>query len=226
MRASQEGHVSISKLLISAGADVNRKNNEGMNALMLASQRGHSDMALLLIKAGAAIDEQTSQGSTALMLACKRGHEKVVEVLVSMGAELYVRDSRHRCARDTAEKRHHYALLSLLDTQVQISKIQEYRNLQRQYQFKELRKAYQQGKLRLNETSLRAIISLHEGNSRSERDSSDTLSAGPNKSVGKNKIIWKEISNMCKHSNYYDWQWPVLMLRYFTFNSTQKYTLL
>ena len=45
--ASQEGHVSISKILIAAGVDVNRKNNEGMNALMLASQRGHSEMALL-----------------------------------------------------------------------------------------------------------------------------------------------------------------------------------
>ena len=29
MRASQEGHVDISKLLIAAGADVNRKNYEG-----------------------------------------------------------------------------------------------------------------------------------------------------------------------------------------------------
>jgi len=61
MRASQEGHVVISKLLLENNADVNRKNHEGMNALMLASQRGHADMVLVLIKAGASMDEQTSQ---------------------------------------------------------------------------------------------------------------------------------------------------------------------
>jgi len=61
MRASQEGHVVISKLLLEHNADVNRKNHEGMNALMLASQRGHADMVLVLIKAGASMDEQTSQ---------------------------------------------------------------------------------------------------------------------------------------------------------------------
>ena len=61
MRASQEGHVAISKLLLNSGADVNRKNYEGMNALMLASQRGHADMVMLLITSGASMDEQTAQ---------------------------------------------------------------------------------------------------------------------------------------------------------------------
>ena len=56
MRSSQEGHVEISKCLISADVDVNRKNHEGMNALMLASQRGHADIVYLLVKAGAAMD--------------------------------------------------------------------------------------------------------------------------------------------------------------------------
>ena len=88
MRASQEGHTEISKLLLRANSDVNRKNHEGMNALMLASQRlatlyliffisychcfrGHASMVLLLINQGASMDDQTAQGSTALMLACK-----------------------------------------------------------------------------------------------------------------------------------------------------------
>lgn len=62
MRASQEGHLEISRALINSKVDVNRKNHEGMNALMLASQRGHADIVLLLIKAGATMDEQTSQG--------------------------------------------------------------------------------------------------------------------------------------------------------------------
>jgi uncharacterized protein len=61
MRAAQEGHEEIAHVLIIARADVNKKNHEGMNALMLASQRGHAGVVLELIKNGAAMDEQTSQ---------------------------------------------------------------------------------------------------------------------------------------------------------------------
>ncbi len=120
MRASQEGHVEISNLLIQANGDVNKKNLEGMNALMLASQRGHHIVAMLLIKAGAVMDEQTAQqGNTALMLACKRDHEEVVNVLVSMGADIYMRDNRNRTAADTALRRNNTHLLKYLNTQKQ-----------------------------------------------------------------------------------------------------------
>jgi uncharacterized protein len=61
MRASQEGYVEITKVLIEADCDVNRKNLEGMNALMLASQRGHASVVVELIMAGASMDEQTTQ---------------------------------------------------------------------------------------------------------------------------------------------------------------------
>ena len=53
--------MEITSVLIAARCDVNRKNLEGMNALMLASQRGHDRVVLELIKAGASMDEQTTQ---------------------------------------------------------------------------------------------------------------------------------------------------------------------
>ncbi len=149
MRASQEGHVGISKALLESGVEVNRRNHEGMNALMLASQRGHAEIVVLLIRAGAVMDEQTAQGSTALMLACKRGHEKCAEVLVSMGAEIFMRDRRFRTARDTATRRNHLALLCWLDTQVQVKQIQQFRQKIRENQIKQLRIAYNQGTLQL-----------------------------------------------------------------------------
>jgi ankyrin repeat protein len=61
MRAAQEGHEEIASVLIRAKANVNRKNHEGMNALMLASQRGHAGVVRDLIQNGAVTDEQTSQ---------------------------------------------------------------------------------------------------------------------------------------------------------------------
>lgn len=150
MRASQEGHLDISDILLASGADVNRKNHEGMNALMLASQRGHGTMVSLLIKSAAAMDEQTAQGSTALMLACKRGHAKCVEVLVAMGAEIYIRDIRSRTAWDTATKRGYMDLLQILNTQLQVRRTQEYRHAQRNVQLLELRALHQKGRLRLS----------------------------------------------------------------------------
>jgi hypothetical protein len=214
MRASQEGHVNISRLLLRAGSDVNKKNNEGMNALMLASQRGHSDMALLLIKSNANINEQTSQGSTALMLACKRGHEKVVEVLVSMGAELYIRDSRHRCARDTAEKRQHFPLLYWLDTQVQVRRVQEYRNKQRNFLLQELRKLHQARRLRIYDSVVRSITVLTDICCAKDVDpaaTSSMLFRSASNSSSKNVLNVSVL--LARTKRFEEWQWPLLMMR-------------
>lgn len=185
MRASQEGHVPISKLLILSGADVNRKNHEGMNALMLSSQRGHADMVLLLIKAGASMDEQTSQGSTALMLACKRGHDKVVEVLVSMGAEIFMKDCRGRTARDTATRRQHLSLLRWLDSQVQVSRIQDHQRKQRSVLLARMRMAHRNGNLKLapEEQRVATLIQsvLQEGTN--NRSSTSSTSSDSNSSI-------------------------------------------
>jgi ankyrin repeat protein len=53
MRAAQEGHQQVVKALLGQGADVNKRNHERMNALMLASQRGHDTIVKMLIKHGA-----------------------------------------------------------------------------------------------------------------------------------------------------------------------------
>jgi hypothetical protein len=96
------------------------------------------------------MDEQTAQGSTALMLACKRGHEKCAELLVSMGAENYMRDKRSRTAKDTATRRNHIGLLSWLDTQVQVRKVQESRHQYRSALIINIRKAFLRRKLSLS----------------------------------------------------------------------------
>lgn len=199
MRASQEGHVAISKLLIENNADVNRKNLEGMNALMLASQRGHADMVQLLIKCGALMDEQTSQGSTALMLACKRGHAKCVEVLVSMGAEIYIRDARLRTARDTATRRHHLPLLQYLGTQVQIKFMQNIKMNQRTQQLLELKKLFDLKKVSLRSTEVQLVNVL---------DSLQNVSTNATISVTSSSII------TTPRKDYPDWQWSKLLLRY------------
>lgn len=53
MRAAQEGHQTVVEALLAQGADVNKRNHERMNALMLASQRGHDVIVKMLIQHGA-----------------------------------------------------------------------------------------------------------------------------------------------------------------------------
>ena len=73
MRSAQEGHGSVVACLLQCRCDVNARNEDGMNALMLGSQRGHANIVAVLIEHGASIDGRTVQGSTALMLSCKKG---------------------------------------------------------------------------------------------------------------------------------------------------------
>jgi uncharacterized protein len=126
MRASQEGHIDMVRLLLRyyaissqepssssfmskrlVAAYVNRRNQENMTALMLASQRGHAAICKILIEYGDddVLDARTQSDSTSLMLACKRGHYDVVKVLVTAGCELYRQDSRGRTAREVVASR-------------------------------------------------------------------------------------------------------------------------
>ena len=133
MRAAQEGHVRVVKLLLDRGAAVNRRNRVQMTALMLASQRGHAAVCQVLIDRGAELDSMTEQNSTSLLLACKRGHVDVVKTLITAGCELWIKDSRGRCAREVAQRREIKALLPLLDANVQLDLIQRQQRKQRSY---------------------------------------------------------------------------------------------
>ncbi|MBR5888317.1 MAG: ankyrin repeat domain-containing protein, partial [Akkermansia sp.] len=50
--AANIGHTECVKLLIDAGADVNRANNEGRTPLSIAEKNGHTECAELLRAAG------------------------------------------------------------------------------------------------------------------------------------------------------------------------------
>jgi ankyrin repeat protein len=67
--ASSEGHLDVVKLLITAGANVDGKDQDETTALMAASARGHVGAVKELLAAGAKVNEQNRDGHTALMFA-------------------------------------------------------------------------------------------------------------------------------------------------------------
>ena len=80
--ASQEDHLEIVRLLIDAGADLDKADDFGRTQLLVASENGYLEVVELLIKAGAKLDMVDVYGVTPLYSACQYGHFEVVRLQV------------------------------------------------------------------------------------------------------------------------------------------------
>lgn len=90
--AVQMHNISIVKLLIEAGANVNEPSKNSCNyyntPLMIASWAGNQGLVKLLIEAGACINQQDKKnGYTALIKASYNNHNEVVQFLINCGAD-------------------------------------------------------------------------------------------------------------------------------------------
>ncbi|GMH73583.1 hypothetical protein TL16_g06230 [Triparma laevis f. inornata] len=97
MRAAQEGHLEIVRLLTTSGSEVAAINSDGMSSVMLSSQRGHTTIVshLLSLRGRCDINAITPENkSTCLHLAVKRGHLETIKVLLREGADVFKRDKK------------------------------------------------------------------------------------------------------------------------------------
>ncbi|KEY73941.1 hypothetical protein S7711_09996 [Stachybotrys chartarum IBT 7711] len=90
--AAQEGRLSIAKVLVEAGADVNEIDRYGGIPLLLALEYDHTAVARLLIENGANINIQDDNGCTALLRAIRDGREIIARFLIENGANINVQD--------------------------------------------------------------------------------------------------------------------------------------
>ncbi|KAH6986800.1 hypothetical protein EDB80DRAFT_183080 [Ilyonectria destructans] len=90
--AAQNGHDTVVKLLVAAGADVNAAAAEfdGRTALQAAAEGGHLGVVKKLLAAGADVNAAAAgdYGQTALRTAAERGYLEVVEKLLAAGADV------------------------------------------------------------------------------------------------------------------------------------------
>jgi Ankyrin repeats (3 copies) len=87
-QGESEGNVDTVNVLIAAGADVKRKDDNGNNILMSAAQMCGPRIVTALIAAGADIKLTNGSGMTPLGMALLMHHPESAEVLVSKGARL------------------------------------------------------------------------------------------------------------------------------------------
>jgi ankyrin repeat protein len=99
MSAAQHGRTNVVEELVTAGADLDLKDERGRTALMFAAHDGRARIVEELITAKADLDLQDRAGVTALMSAVDQGRMKVVEELVAAGADLNLKDRRSGSVR-------------------------------------------------------------------------------------------------------------------------------
>jgi HJR/Mrr/RecB family endonuclease len=75
------------KELISKGANVNAKDENGLIPLISAAWLGRKDICELLVSNGADVNARDKIGKTALMYAVSEGHKDICELLKSHGAK-------------------------------------------------------------------------------------------------------------------------------------------
>ncbi|CAL1529214.1 unnamed protein product [Lymnaea stagnalis] len=78
----------IVRFLINAGADVNVKDNDKMNALMHAAKNGHSKVIKILIENGVVAEQVGEFGNTALSYALGEGNIECARQLIAFGVPI------------------------------------------------------------------------------------------------------------------------------------------
>ncbi|XP_030844192.1 ankyrin repeat domain-containing protein 50-like [Strongylocentrotus purpuratus] len=94
------GKLEVVKYLISEGAEVNRRNNEGSTALHSAAQEGYCDVIEYLISQGAEVNKGNNEGRTALQLAAQEGHYESLRMIYPATPEKRAKPSEPREPED------------------------------------------------------------------------------------------------------------------------------
>lgn len=120
-QASVRGHLSIVKLLLVRGADVNLQDHSKQTALHCAAGGGHDEIVDILLEHGATATLLNIEGRTALHSAVGCGRAKVVEMLLDKErgrADVTVEDHNLQTALHFAAKRGNKEAVQMLLTRL------------------------------------------------------------------------------------------------------------
>ncbi len=112
--ASGAGVMSLVKMALGAGGDVNAGNENGFPSLMLAAENGHCDIAKLLLQHKAEPDQPVVNGITPLMLAGQNGHYDAVALLLEHGADANAADVEGCTALISSAQNGHCDIVKML----------------------------------------------------------------------------------------------------------------
>ncbi len=92
MIAAREGKLKVFKYLLSKGADIKAKDEDGWTVLHYAAYGGNKDIVDFLVSKGFDVNVKAKDGKTPLMIAAREGKLKVFNYLLSKGADIKAKD--------------------------------------------------------------------------------------------------------------------------------------
>ena len=116
------GSVFDVRRLLSEGADVNGKDEDGVTPLMRAASAGRGDMVALMLASGADVQAKTSGGVSALMMASLGGYIEAITPLLAAKSDVNTRDNQGRTAlMAAASSGEAAAIQALLDAKADVN---------------------------------------------------------------------------------------------------------
>ncbi|MBI4755979.1 MAG: ankyrin repeat domain-containing protein [Betaproteobacteria bacterium] len=113
MIGAWEGNIAMMELFHSRGADVNRTNRIGEQALQLATWKGHVEAVKWLLARGAVVNREGRQWG-ALHYAVFAGHRDIARLLIDHGADINARVPNESTALMLAAREGHEELAHML----------------------------------------------------------------------------------------------------------------
>jgi len=95
-KAARSGDSKLVQSIISSGADINAKDEDGFTPLYSAVERGQKIVVELLIANGADVNTKGKNGQTPLHNTAQHGHANVAELLLANGADINAIDYAKR----------------------------------------------------------------------------------------------------------------------------------
>ncbi|KAI9867970.1 MAG: hypothetical protein M1813_007792 [Trichoglossum hirsutum] len=114
LRAAENGHEVVVKLLLEKGAQLESKDKNGQTPLSYAARSGHEAVVKLLLEKGAQLESKDQDSQTPLSWAAENGHEAVVKLLLEKGAQLESKDKYDQTPLLYAAENGHEAVVKLL----------------------------------------------------------------------------------------------------------------
>ena len=86
--AADQGDLAMVQQMVTAGADVNKKNSSGYTPLNTAAKQGHNQLCEYFMNKGADLNIADKNGLTPLYFICQAGYNDLVKKMLDHGADV------------------------------------------------------------------------------------------------------------------------------------------
>ena len=113
--AAWGGHGRIVRLLLSAGAASDLRDEAGNTALLVACSRGHNDCVEVLVTGGADFGIANKRGNTGLHFCAHNNFDEVADLLLENNAESNVKNAEGLTPLEISRAKRHQKMIAMLE---------------------------------------------------------------------------------------------------------------